>query len=182
MVDDSCGALADFSADGLFGNFLERRRVRCNRACAWRTAQCAEAHPHFFRNLTVFEMDRVVGRNQRTVSLNDQAFLRIVERHNLNFFLDDVLPDITLSPVGQRKDTHRFAFVDCTAVERPQFRTLPSRVPLAESVTQREHAFFCARSFLLASGTTDGSIELVLIERVEQSRCFELSAASRYAE
>src|SRR5215813_3243151 len=127
-------------------------------------------------------MDRIVGRNQSAVALDYEPFLRKVERHHLDFLLDDVLPDVALGPVGQRKHAHRFAFVNSAAVERPELRTLTPRVPLTECVPQRKHAFFRARSFFLAAGSPDRRVELIFVQGVEQCSRFQLAAAPRDTE
>src|SRR5262245_45000429 len=109
--------------------------MRRNGAGAWGTAEGTESNPHFFGNFTVLEMQRVVGGNQRTIALNHQPFLRVVKRDDFDLLLHDILPNIALGPIGERKYAHGFAFVDGAAVERPQFRPLPSRIPLAECVS-----------------------------------------------
>src|SRR5262249_37789935 len=54
--------------------------------------------------------------------------------------------------------------------------------PLAKRIAQREHALFGPRSFFFAARSADGRIELIFVERVKQSRCLQLAAASRDSE
>src|SRR4030095_5295498 len=125
---------------------------------------------------------RVVAGNKMAIVLYHEPFLREVERYHMDFLLDDVLPDVALGPVGQRKHAHRFAFVNSAAVERPELWTLTPWIPLTECVPQGKHAFFGARSFFLAAGAPDCRIELIFVQGVEECSRFQLAAAPRDTE
>src|SRR5262249_45100655 len=66
--------------------------------------------------------------------------------------------------------------------ERPQLGPLPSRIPLPEGIAQREYPLFRTRALLFATSASDGGIELMFVERVQQGGRFQLAAAPRNAE
>src|SRR6202012_3976923 len=53
-------------------------------------------------------------------------------------------------------------------LERPQLGPLALGVPLAEVVAEGEHALLGTGALLVAAGTTEGRVEAVLLDGVEQ--------------
>ena len=62
------------------------------------------------------------------------------------------------------------ALAELAVVEAPQLGPLCLGLPLPELIAQREDALLGARLLLVASRATEDGIELVLQDRVEQSR------------
>ncbi|GAA2781428.1 hypothetical protein GCM10020219_061110 [Nonomuraea dietziae] len=91
-----------------------------------------------------------------------------VDRGDLDALTADVVPDVELGPVRQREDPDVLALADARVVEVPQFGTLILRVPLAELVAEGEHPLLGAGLLLVAPGTTEDRVELVVLDRVEQ--------------
>ena len=110
----------------------------------------------------------VIGHNQVAVNLDDGAFLGKVKRDDGDIFETDVLPDVQLRPVGEREDADAFPLMNTGVVDIPQLRALVLGVPLVEFVAEGEDALFGTALFLVAAGATEGSVELILVEGVEQ--------------
>ncbi|MNR46260.1 hypothetical protein D3C85_1652030 [compost metagenome] len=87
--------------------------------------------------------------------------MREVDAWQFNFFAADVVPNIQLGPVADRKYTDVFAFLDFTVINVPKLRTLTFRVPLAKFIANRENTLFCACFFFVSACTANTGIELV---------------------
>ena len=68
---------------------------------------------------------------QRVAAHDDLALLGEVERHDRNVLDVDVLPDVDLGPVRQRKDADALAGPDAAVQQVPQLGPLVLRIPLA---------------------------------------------------
>src|SRR6266853_1843777 len=79
-----------------------------------------------------------------------------------------VLPYVELGPVADGEYTHVLALRHAGVVKTPQLRALVLRVPLAEFVAERKHAFLGARLFLVSAGPADRGIETELGDRLQQ--------------
>ena len=105
---------------------------------------------------------------QHPVALEDLALVGEVDRRQLELLLGDVLPHVELRPVRQREHAHVLAGLDEAVVDVPELRPLALRVPLAEVVAEREDALLRAGALLVAARAAEGSLEAVLLDRVEQ--------------
>src|SRR5580698_10037101 len=81
----------------------------------------------------------------------------------------DVLPDIELSPIGQREDANAFTLALAGIIDIPEFRTLIFRIPALVGGTKRKDALLGAGLFLIAACAAECDIEAVLRERLLQS-------------
>ncbi len=63
-----------------------------------------------------------------------------------------------------------FALANPPVVERPEFGPLVLRIPLTELVAEAEEALLGAGLLLVAAGPTEGGVEAVLLDGVEQRR------------
>ena len=93
-------------------------------------------------------------------------------------FQVDVVPDIELSPVGEGEDADAFAGVDARVIDVPQLGALVFGVPLAGTVTEGEDALFGAGFFFIAAGPSEGGVEAMGAQAVEQRGGLEQSAAA----
>ena len=101
-----------------------------------------------------------------------------VERRHRDVFQEDILPYIHLGPVGDREHTEVLAHVLSAVEDVPELRALVLRVPLSEFVTMTEEAFLGTSFFLISSGTTDGCIEFIFLQGVEQGSGLQFVAGS----
>ncbi|RMV96151.1 hypothetical protein ALP01_05381 [Pseudomonas caricapapayae] len=111
----------------------------------------------------------VVDHDQRTVLLDNVALGCKIQRHDRDAFEVDVLPDVQLGPVGKREHTDRLAFVDVAVIDVPQLGALVFRVPAMLAVAERVDTLLGPGLFFVASGTTEGSIETMFVERLFQA-------------
>ena len=81
----------------------------------------------------------------------------------------DVLPDVELGPVGERKDADALALVLARVVEAPELRALLLRVPAVLRRAEREDALLGARLLLVAARAAERRVEAVLVERLLQA-------------
>ena len=101
-----------------------------------------------------------------------------VEIDDRNLFLVDVLPDIHLRPVGERKDANAFAGMDARVVEVPQLGALVLRVPLPGAVAEGVDALLGAGLLFIAPRAAEGRVEVVVAQRIEQRLRLQQSAAA----
>ena len=91
-----------------------------------------------------------------------------VEIDDGNLFFVDVLPDVHLRPVGERKDANAFAGMNAGVVEVPQLGALVLRVPLAGAVAEGVDALLGAGFLFIAARAAKCRVEVVVAQRVEQ--------------
>ena len=132
-------------------------------------AQRPEPHQPVFDSLAGPQRHAlVVAQDQHAVALDDRPLLGEIERHDRDVFLQDVLPDIELGPVGQRKDADRLAWRDAGVVDLPHFRALVLGVPGMLGVAEGEDALLGARLFLVAPRAAECRVEAVFVQRLAQ--------------
>ena len=61
----------------------------------------------------------VVDHDPGSAALNDRSLLGKIKRHDRDILDGDVMPDVKLGPVGERKDTNGFAGVNPSIEEIP---------------------------------------------------------------
>src|SRR5690606_21816904 len=106
------------------------RRFRFDGTGERVAAERAEAYHTLFDLLARLQLHAIiVDHDQHTAAVHDGSLLRKIERDDGNVFLQDVLPDVELGPVGERKDTDRLALCNPGVVDLPHFRTLVLRIP-----------------------------------------------------
>ncbi len=91
-----------------------------------------------------------------------------VEVRELDIFGFDVLPDVQLSPVGERKDAEVLAVLLAAVEDIPEFGPLVLRIPLAEGIAVGEEALFRPGFFLVATATAERGIVLARFEAFEE--------------
>jgi len=91
-----------------------------------------------------------------------------VERHNLDIFRHDILPDVQFGPVADREDPDTFALGLFGIVQIPQFRTLVFGVPPMTGSAEREYALFCATFLLVTPCSAKSYVETVQVQRLLQ--------------
>ena len=111
----------------------------------------------------------VVDHDQRAVALHHRPRLGEIERHDGDVFHQDVLPDVELGPVRQRKDADGFAGPHARVVEPPEFGPLVLRIPGMRRRAEREDALLGAGLFFVAPRAAEGRVEAVFVERLLQA-------------
>src|SRR5690606_37428131 len=132
-------------------------------------AKGAEAHLAHLDLLARSQLEAlVIDHDEHAVALDYRTLLRKVERHDRDVFLQDVLPDIELGPVGQREDADRFSPIDAGVVDPPHLRALVLGVPAVMAVAEREDALLGPALFLVAARAAEGRVKAVKVERLAQ--------------
>jgi hypothetical protein len=101
-----------------------------------------------------------------------------VEIDHGNLLLVDVLPDVHLRPVGERKDANAFAGMNARVVEVPQLGPLVLRVPLPGAVAEGVDALLGAGLLFIAARAAEGRVEVVVAQRIEQRLRLQQAAAA----
>ncbi len=89
----------------------------------------------------------------------------------------DVVPDVQLGPVGERKDADALALIEAAVVQVPEFGPLVLGVPLAEGVAEAVDALLGARFLFVAPRAAEGRVEVARAESVEQGARLQQAAA-----
>ena len=164
MIDHTALALGAGRQEHLLDDVGERGRLRLDGPGERVAAEGAEAHR---AHLDLARLDRhavVVDHDQRAVALDDRALGRVVERHDRDVLLVDVLPHVELGPVRQREDPHALAGLGAGVVEPPQLGALGLGVPPVLGGADGEDALLGPGLLLVAAGATEGEVEAVLVE------------------
>src|ERR1700676_4173309 len=93
---------------------------------------------------------------------------RKVQRHDRNLLQPDVLPDIELGPVRQRKHAQALSGALAGVVERPELGALLLGVPAVLGGAERKNALLGTTLLLVAPRAAEGRIEAVLVERLAE--------------
>src|SRR5437660_7710331 len=150
-------------------DYLRERACRgFDRARAAHVPDRAVAHARGERLLALHELHVGADGIQHAVAAEDFALVSEVNRWHLQLLLGDVLPHVELCPIGDRKDARVLPFVQTPIVETPHLRPLALRLPLTELVAEREDALLGASTLLVAPCATEGGIEAVLANRIQQ--------------
>src|ERR1700704_4626102 len=91
-----------------------------------------------------------------------------VQRHDRDLLLPDVLPDIELGPVRQRKHANTLPGALAGVVERPELGALLLGVPAVLGGAERKNALLGATRLLGAPRAAERRIEAVLVERLAE--------------
>ena len=110
----------------------------------------------------------VLHRDERAAAHQHGPLLGEIQRHDGDVLQVDVLPDVELGPVRERKHAHALARVDAGVEQIPQLGPLVLGVPLAEAVAEGEDALLGAGLLLVAARAPDGRVESALAQRVQQ--------------
>ena len=179
MVDDAKLPLRVADRHELVDDLRHRVRGRAHGPGTGRAPERAHAAHHKLGAFARQERhERLLEHDERVAADDDLAFLGEIQGHDRNVFHLDVLPDVELRPVRQREDADAFAGADAAVEQRPQFRPLVFRIPLAFGVAQREDALLRARSFFVAPRPAKCRVESSCLERVEQRARLEETAAA----
>jgi len=179
MINDAILAFGAAHGDELFDDFGNGVGIRKNSSgarAATEGAHAAHDKLGFFarqaRDEGLFE------RQQRIAALQHEAGFGKVKRDDGDVFGVDVLPDIELGPIRERKDAQAFARMNARVENVPEFGTLIARVPLAALIAKRKDAFFGAGTFFVAARAPDSGIETAVAQTVEKRGGFECAATA----
>ena len=141
---------------------------RLDAAGARDIADGAEAHGLLDDLFVLARLQVLVHGQQHPVALENLALVRVVDRRQFDLLGPDVGPDVELGPVGQREHPDVLTLVVAAVVQVPQLRPLRLGVPLAELVAEAEHPLLGAGLLLVAAGTAERGVELVLPDGAQQ--------------
>src|SRR5262249_2249222 len=132
-----------------------------NQPSASHVSDGTTAHNSLF-DPVIRSCDHAIGHREQGAVLFFQylAFMREIKRWQLDALALDVLPDVKLRPIAQRKDAHLFAGLDPPVVEVPELRTLGARLPLPELISEREDPFLRPRFLFIATGSAQQAIKV----------------------
>lgn len=150
-------------------------------AGAGHVADGAEADCFFFVVFVFFEFEIGGFWQEHGAAFENFATVRKINVGDVDFFDFEVLPDVDLCPITQGKDAEVFAHLFFAVEDVPEFGTLVFGVPLAEFVAVREEAFFGAGFFFVATGASDGGVELRFGNGVEEGDGLEGVATGVWA-
>ena len=142
-VDDPGGAFGFGFGHHFFNDFFNAVSFRFNGTGKWITSQSSKANCANFLLCRYFWRHAViVNKNEIAINIDNISGGRIIEWYNGNVFFADLLPDIQLCPVGDRKDPDTFTLVNFSIIEVPEFRPLIFGIPLMGTITEGEYSFF----------------------------------------
>ena len=145
MIDDTSLALGLAREQHLLDDRRKRIRGALDGARERIAAERPEAYHSQLGLLAGLERhSRVVYHDEHVAAANDRALPGVVQRHDRNVFTVDVLPDIQLGPIGERKDTEALAVSCAGVVEAPQLRPLLLGIPSVLRRSDREDPFLGA--------------------------------------
>ena len=86
----------------------------------WIATERAESYFADFRLFAGFERQSlIIDQDPLAKALDDRPFSGEIKRHDRNVLQADVLPNVALGPIGERKNPDRFTGVDSGVVEIP---------------------------------------------------------------
>src|SRR5690606_15755480 len=151
----------------------QRARAALDGAGERITAERAETHPAQLRLLARLEPHAlVVHHDERAFAAHHRPLCREVQRHDGDVLQVDVLPDVELGPVRQRKHPQALALVLARVVQAPELRALAFRVPAMLGRAEREDPLLGPRLLLVTACAAEGGIEPVLVQRLLQALGF----------
>src|SRR5579859_91901 len=141
MIDDASLPLRVPRREHLGDDGLDRVGIALDRAGQGIATERAEADLSHHRTLAVLQRQPlIVDHDERPVALDHGARSGEVQRHDRDALAPDVLPDVKLGPVRQRKYPDALALVRAGVVQRPELGTLLARVPAMLRGAEREDA------------------------------------------
>src|SRR5436190_17658804 len=167
VVGARLAALGQPRRRDLVDDSADRGRLGDHAAGAGHVADGTEANRGGEGILAVHPLDEGGAGVEHAVAPEDLAFVREVDRRQLEPLVGDVLPDVELRPVRDREDAHVLALPHARVVNVPELRPLRARVPLPEVVAEAEDALLRAGALLVAPRAADRGVEAVLLDRVE---------------
>ena len=176
MVDHAVLAFGAAEFAHLCDDFRHRIGLRANGAGAGRAAQRAHAAHHHLRLFAGQQGDIVLHRNQQFAAHHHGLRTGEIQRHHGNVFHLDVLPDVELGPVGERKNADGFALVHAAVKEVPQLRPLILGVPLPEGIAEGIDPLLGARLLFVAARAAESRVEAARRQGVEQGAGLQQAA------
>src|SRR5579862_1142550 len=168
VIGAGLAALGDPGGGDLADHLFEGAGVRTHGAGAGHVADRAVANRGRERVLAVHELDVGAHRVEHPVAGEHLALVGEVDGGDLEALLRDVLPHVELGPVRKGEHTDVFPGADAAVIERPQLWALALGVPLAEIVAKGEDPLLGPRALLVAAGATEGGVEAVLLDGIQQ--------------
>ena len=169
--------------DQLLDDLRDRVGGGADRAGARRASERAHAAHDDLRPLARQQRhERLLRDDQRVAAHDDLALAGEIERHDRDVLDVDVVPDVELGPVRQRKHAHALARAEAAVQQVPELGPLPLGIPLALGVAQREDALLRPRFLFVAARAAEGRVEVAGLQAVEQRRRLEQRAAALRAE
>ena len=96
---------------------------------------------------------------QNIISNDDWSVVAVVNLGDRDLFGLDVLPDVKLHPVADRKNSEMFPDILPAIIEAPKFGPLVLRIPLTMGVAMGEKSLFCPCFLFVTTGTAKAGIK-----------------------
>lgn len=173
MIDEATLSFGGGGEKHFLNDFRERRCGGFDGTRQGIATQGSESDGSDLWGFTGFERHAfIIDHDEGAISFDDGTRCCEIERDDRNVLEIDVLPDIEFGPIGEGEDADALAFVDLAVVDIPKFGALIFGIPAVIFVTEGVDPFLGARLFLITPSTTEGGIELVVIECLLESLGF----------
>src|SRR5699024_9822254 len=105
----------------------------------------------------------LAGGEPHATTVEDLPLVGVVDRWQLKLAVADVVPHVSLGPIGDREDAHVLAGLQLAVVQTTQLGGLTAGVPATEAIADGEHALLgpCLL-FVTASAAEDGVVTALL--------------------
>src|SRR5581483_6026426 len=148
---------------------FNRLRVRFDGAGQWIAAERAEAHAFEFGRFAWLKWKAVViDHDQGIAASHHRPLFCEIKRHDRNFLVLDISPDIELGPVRQRKYADGLTLADAGVEQIPQFGPLRSGIPHMARRAERKYALLGAAFLFVTPGAAERRVATILIESLLQ--------------
>src|ERR1700683_1397074 len=168
VVGSGRSPLRDPRGGDLADDLLHRVGTGAHGARARGVAHRTEAHGLLADLLALLRVHPLAEGQQHAVALEHFPLVRVINGGELDALAADVLPDVELGPVRQRERAQVLARADAALVELPQLRSLPLGIPLPEGISERKDTLLGSCLVLVPAGPTEGGIETVGVDGIEQ--------------
>jgi len=156
MIDRPALPLRRGGQEHFLNNLRDRCRGAFHRAGERVATERAKPNRSQQRNLAgVQSKTLVIDHEQQAIALDRWPRRRKIQGHDWNAFKMDVLPDVELGPIGERKNSKAFTFVLAGIINIPQLWTLILWVPTMIGGTKRKDALLGAGLLFIAASAAE---------------------------
>src|SRR5262249_40376347 len=183
VVDDSSTPLRGPRDHNFLHDLFQTRGRGAHGTGTGHAPEAAEStqHPLDFlawpRAVFSARREEPVEEDDLPVACHDVSFACVIQRVDGNFLEIDVLPDVELRPIRQRKDANRLFRADPAVVEIPEFGALILWVPLTELVSEGKETLLCTGLLFVAPRAANRRIEVVVAKSGQESFRLEKATA-----
>src|SRR3984885_1065664 len=170
VVRPRCSALGDPRRRDLADDPLDRVGRGAHCTSAGRITDGTEAHRLLADLFATLGAHPFAESQEHAVALEYFSFVRVIDGRKLDALAPDVLPDVELGPIRQRKRAEVFAWAHTALIQLPQLRSLRFGIPLPERIPEGEDPLLGPGLVLITTCAAKGGIEPVCVDGIEQRR------------